>query len=251
MNEVHEQLCMFVKRADVPHLLIEGPSGSGKRHAIETMLDAAYGGGTRDRVLYIDCVRESGIDTVRTRITPFAKASIPGNAATDFKMVVLLDSDRLTRDAQSALRRCVEVHGRLTRFAFLTSRPLGLLAPIRSRLVSISCRARARADWHTRKVGGMLGEAPSRSIICLDAKPSALFGPADPISVATSLYYDACDPALLARTLAASLEDTHSRALFVARTEHAASLLSDDVLLMAVSIQYARTLASAPINSSS
>jgi len=54
-----------------------------------------------------------------------------------FKSIVLLNADKLTIDAQSALRRCIELFSHTTRFFIIVEDKYKLLKPILSRFCEI------------------------------------------------------------------------------------------------------------------
>ena len=54
-----------------------------------------------------------------------------------FKSIILINADNLTIDAQSALRRCIEVFSHTTRFFIIVENKFKLLKPILSRFCEI------------------------------------------------------------------------------------------------------------------
>ena len=67
----------------------------------------------------------------------FAKTHIHSNGGIFFKSIILLNGDKLTVDAQSALRRCIEVFSHNTRFFIIVEERSILLKPILSRFCEI------------------------------------------------------------------------------------------------------------------
>jgi len=86
-------------------------------------------------VMFVNCAHghgKGGIDFVREDLKFFAKSN-KTNDLTPFKSVVLLNGDQLSVDAQSALRRCIELYCKTTRF-FITARDkFTIMRPILSR----------------------------------------------------------------------------------------------------------------------
>jgi DNA polymerase III delta prime subunit len=82
-----------------------------------------------------------------------------------FKSIVLLNADKLTIDAQSALRRCIELFCHSTRFFIVVEDKNKLLKPILSRFCEIYVppptskggRKIAAANLHTVKLEQVLG----------------------------------------------------------------------------------------------
>ena len=64
--------------------------------------------------MYVDCGHARGIKFIREELKFFAKTNI--HTSGDTKSVILLNADKLTIDAQSALRRCIELFSKTTRF---------------------------------------------------------------------------------------------------------------------------------------
>ena len=120
------------------HFLFYGPPGTGKTSTILSLCQELYDGRPRDQyVLDINASYDCGIDMVRNKIKPFCKRSTApfehnGNTI-DYKFVILDEADTLTKDAQSALRRCIEIYSYNTRFCFLCNYVSTVIAPILSR----------------------------------------------------------------------------------------------------------------------
>jgi DNA polymerase III delta prime subunit len=67
----------------------------------------------------------------------FAKSHINSNGGNTFKSIILFNCDKLTIDAQSALRRCIELFSHNTRFFLTVEDKNKLLRPILSRFCEI------------------------------------------------------------------------------------------------------------------
>jgi len=89
--------------------------------------------------MYINCAFGKGIKFIREELKLFAKTNICSHAQNEpfFKSVVLLHADNLTIDAQSALRRCIEVFSFNTRFFILVNHKYRLIEPILSRFCEV------------------------------------------------------------------------------------------------------------------
>lgn len=115
--------------------LLVGPPNSGKKSALHTHLLAYYGSVTelRRRTLVVNCIVDPpGANFVREVLQPFASASASGA----LRAVVLLYADELPLDAQTAIRRSMELHSATTRFFLVAYDEGRLIAPIRSRLLT-------------------------------------------------------------------------------------------------------------------
>ena len=87
--------------------------------------------------MFVNCAHGKGIKFVREELKFFAKTHINSNGGAVFKSIVLLNSDKLTMDAQSALRRCIELFSHNTRFFMVVENKYNLLKPILSRFCEI------------------------------------------------------------------------------------------------------------------
>ena len=55
----------------------------------------------------INCAHGKGIKFVREELKFFAKTHIYSEGGLMFKSIILINADKFTMDAQSALRRCI------------------------------------------------------------------------------------------------------------------------------------------------
>jgi DNA polymerase III delta prime subunit len=85
----------------------------------------------------VNCAHGKGIKFIRDELKFFAKTNINSNGGDMFKSIVLLNADKLTIDAQSALRRCIELFSHTTRFFIIVEDKYKLLKPILSRFCEI------------------------------------------------------------------------------------------------------------------
>ena len=90
-------------------------------------------------VIYVNCVYDKGIKFIREElIIFFAKKQVHTYHGRLFKSIVLFNADKLTIDAQSALRRIIEVYNEHTRFFIIVNDKEKLLKPIISRFSIIT-----------------------------------------------------------------------------------------------------------------
>jgi len=75
----------------------------------------------------INCAHGKGIKFVRDELKFFAKTHIHSEGGNIFKSIILLNADKLTMDAQSALRRCIELFSHNTRFFMVVENKYKLL----------------------------------------------------------------------------------------------------------------------------
>ena len=132
-EEINKKLDIFIEKNRVPHIIFHGPYGSGKKTIVRNFLKKIYNDDEdkmKDYVMYVDCAQGKGIKFVREDIKFFAKTNIKNDL---FKSIVFLNTDKLTMDAQSALRRCIELFSHSTRFFIILEDKYKLLKPISSR----------------------------------------------------------------------------------------------------------------------
>jgi len=141
--EIHEtlkkQLSCYVENSKIPNILFYGNSGSGKRTLVKWFLELIY---SKEEIkkytLCVDCARGKGIKFIRDELKFFAKTNIHYSKNNHlFKSIILHNADKLTIDAQSALRRCIELFSHTTRFIMVVEDKFKLLNPIISRFCEI------------------------------------------------------------------------------------------------------------------
>jgi hypothetical protein len=141
LSPLQEKLHNFITHRNVPHLLFYGTSGSGKKTLVNWFIKTLYKDKEtiKEYVMYVNCGHCKGIQFVRGDLKFFSKTNINinGHGGNFFKSVVLLNADKLTIDAQSAMRRCIEIFSHNTRFFIVVDDKCKILKPILSRLCEI------------------------------------------------------------------------------------------------------------------
>jgi DNA polymerase III delta prime subunit len=142
--EIHEniieKLNYFYKIHKIPNILFHGNSGVGKRTIVDNFINTIYDGNKeliKNMTMYVNCAHGKGIKFIREDLKYFAKTHIYSNGGDLFKSIILLNADKLTIDAQSALRRCIELFSHNTRFFIIVEDKYKLLKPILSRFCEI------------------------------------------------------------------------------------------------------------------
>ena len=119
--------------ATMPHLLFAGPPGTGKSTVALCIARQLMGEGFRKLVLELNASDERGIGVVRERIKGFSQIIQSAPSGVQFGLVILDESDEMTKDAQTALRRIMETASRTCRFILICNYQSGIIEPIQSR----------------------------------------------------------------------------------------------------------------------
>ena len=139
-ENIKQKLDYFHEIHKIPNILFHGPPGSGKRTLVKEFIQLIYND-DRDKiksfVMYVNCAHGKGIKFIREEFKFFAKTHIQSNGGNFFKTIVLLNADKLTMDAQSAMRRCIELFSHSTRFFIIVEDKYKILKPILSRFCDI------------------------------------------------------------------------------------------------------------------
>tara|TARA_B100000963_G_scaffold358969_1_gene384976 strand:+ start:1626 stop:2447 length:822 start_codon:yes stop_codon:yes gene_type:complete len=138
-TNINEKLEYFIKAQKIPNIIFHGPSGSGKRTIVNNFVKKIYNNSNdlkKKHIMYVDCGHGRGIKFIREELKFFAKTNIH-TSGDIVKSVILLNADKLTIDAQSALRRCIELFSKTTRFFIIIEDKFKLLRPILSRFCEI------------------------------------------------------------------------------------------------------------------
>jgi hypothetical protein len=133
-------LDFFYQTNKVPNIIIYGSTGTGKKTIVYNFLNKIYNSDKqkiKSNVMIVNCSHGKGIKFIREDLKLFAKTNINSNNGILFKSIVLLNADFLTIDAQSALRRCIELFSHTTRFFIIIENKNKLLNPILSRFCTI------------------------------------------------------------------------------------------------------------------
>lgn len=130
-DEAVERMKKWVDDPSCPHLILNGPAGSGKSSAAVAFAKDKYGDQWRSNIHELNASDDRGIDIIRKQIKQFARESPNGDYS--YKIIFLDEADNLTKDAMSALRRVMEKYSDQTRF-FLSLNYLNkVIDPIQSR----------------------------------------------------------------------------------------------------------------------
>ena len=173
-DPLSQTLETLANSADMPHLLVYGPSGAGKKTRIHALLKAIYGPGAaklalttktfqtpsgtkleiqvmsshfhmeltpsdvgnQDRVVVQEVIKEMA-QAPQMATSGTAMEQQPAGHARQFKVVVLHQADMLSKDAQHGLRRTMEKYMNNMRLILCCESTSRILAPIRSRCLLV------------------------------------------------------------------------------------------------------------------
>ena len=139
-GDIRHKLQYFIAQKKIPNIIFHGVSGCGKNTLAWNFIRSIYGNdkvALKDYVMHVNCAHGKGIRFIREDLKFFAKTNVDLKDGEIFKSVVLLNADKLTTDAQSALRRCIELFNHSTRFFIVVEDKCKLLRPILSRFCEI------------------------------------------------------------------------------------------------------------------
>jgi len=139
-KDIISKLEYFYNSHNVPHIMFHGESGNGKRTIVNNFIRLIYNNNNseiKNSVIHVNCAHGKGIKFIREELKHFAKTHINSQNGGVFKTILLFNADKLTIDAQSALRRCIELFSHTTRFFLIVEDKYKLLKPILSRFCEI------------------------------------------------------------------------------------------------------------------
>lgn len=159
----------LVEQCKLPHLLFYGPPGTGKTTTMLAVARQINGKHWRSLTLELNASDERGIDVIRHKVKSFA--STKAVFGSGFKIVILDESDSMTRTAQFAMRRVIEEYAKTTRFCMICNYVNKIIPALQSRCTKFRFAplerndivARLRMVASTEKVN-MTGEGLSALI---------------------------------------------------------------------------------------
>jgi len=168
-----KKLARMVGQGDFPHLLVYGPNGAGKKTRVNCILRELYGSGIEKMrlerhefetpskkkieihssasIYHIEiCPADAG-NNDRVVIQELVKEvagtrQINSEKQKQFKVIVITEANRLSKDAQHALRRTMEKYMACCRLILLTESISKLIPALRSRCLGIRVQAPVTED---------------------------------------------------------------------------------------------------------
>jgi len=131
-SEAVARLRVIAQAGNMPNMIIAGPPGTGKTTSVMCLAREMLGSAFDDAVLELNASDARGLEVVRNKIKMFAQKKVtlpPGK----HKIVILDEADSMTKGAQQAMRRTMELFSNTTRFALACNTSSKIIEPIQSR----------------------------------------------------------------------------------------------------------------------
>lgn len=134
-KELKEKISGWIKDpASLPHVIFEGPSGTGKT-TLSRIISNELGATDSGDLLFLNASVESGVETIRSDIVAWCE----GGGWSGLKIVIMDEAERLSKDAQEMLRGIMDKYGDFVRFIFTCNeiRRIRSALTSRARIVTI------------------------------------------------------------------------------------------------------------------
>lgn len=129
-KQIVARLSKYVGEGSMPNLMFTGPAGVGKTTTALALVKSILGEYWRNNFLELNASDARGIDTVRNQIKNFCRLKPVG---APFRIIFLDEVDNMTKDAQHALRREMEMYTKTASFILSCNYSSKIIDPIQSR----------------------------------------------------------------------------------------------------------------------
>ncbi len=129
-EHIVKRLKKYTNEQSMPNLMFSGPAGVGKTTTALALAKSVLGEYWKNNFLELNASDARGIDTVRNQIKNFCKLKPVG---APFRIIFLDEVDNMTKDAQHALRREMEMYTKTSSFILSCNYPSKIIDPIQSR----------------------------------------------------------------------------------------------------------------------
>ncbi|MGN1321541.1 replication factor C small subunit [uncultured Methanosphaera sp.] len=129
-EHIVERLKRYVAENSLPNIMFTGTAGVGKTTCALALAKTLLGDYWQQNFLELNASDARGIDTVRNEIKSFCKLKAVG---APFRIIFLDEVDNMTKDAQQALRREMEMYTKTSSFILSCNYSSKIIDPIQSR----------------------------------------------------------------------------------------------------------------------
>ena len=129
-KQIITRLEKYVDDNSMPNLMFTGPAGVGKTTTALALVKSILGEYWRQNFLELNASDARGIETVRNNIKNFCRLKPIG---APFRIIFLDEVDNMTKDAQHALRREMEMYTKTASFILSCNYSSKIIDPIQSR----------------------------------------------------------------------------------------------------------------------
>ena len=129
-KQIITRLEKYVGEGSMPNLMFTGPAGVGKTKKAIALVKSILGEYWKQNFLELNASDARGIETVRNDIKNFCRLKPIG---TPFRIIFLDEVDNMTKDAQHALRREMEMYTKTASFILSCNYSSKIIDPIQSR----------------------------------------------------------------------------------------------------------------------
>ncbi len=129
-DHIIHRLKQYINEANMPNLMFTGPAGVGKTTTAIALAKAMLGEYWKQNFLELNASDARGIETVRKDIKSFCRLKAMG---APFRIIFLDEVDNMTKDAQHALRREMEMYTKTSSFILSCNYSSKIIDPIQSR----------------------------------------------------------------------------------------------------------------------
>lgn len=129
-EQIIKRLKNYKNEGSMPNLMFSGPAGVGKTTTALALAKSVLGEYWKQNFLELNASDARGIDTVRNNIKNFCRLKPVG---APFRIIFLDEVDNMTKDAQHALRREMEMYTKTASFILSCNYPSKIIDPIQSR----------------------------------------------------------------------------------------------------------------------